>query len=282
MPETLYQVFWIFIIYAFIGWVAEVSFAALKTGSFVNRGFLNGPYCPIYGIGMLVVVKFLYPVKDNWILLFFGSMLMTTVIEYLTGLILEKIFHNKWWDYSDMPFNIQGYVCLMFSVMWGFGCTFVVKIVHPAVHKMILLIPEMVSKVCIILLMLLFLVDILVTVSTIMALNRRLKALDELAGAMKKLSDELGEEIFEKVSTAVSTKEKLQEEYDEKTQQFIKMRDELIGKLKEKHFGTERLLKAFPKMRALQQNETLIKYRQFLSEKKEEMRNIKAFITERK
>lgn len=282
MPETIYQIFWMFIIYAFIGWIAEVGFAALKTGTFVNRGFLNGPYCPIYGIGMLGVIVCLYPIKENVILLFFGAMVLTSLIEYLTGLILEKVFHNKWWDYSDMPFNIQGYICLMFSVIWGFACTFVVKIIHPAIYKLILLIPQMVSKVCIILLMVLFAVDIAATVSTIMALNRRLKALDEIASAMKKLSDEMGEEIFEKVSAVVMVKEKMQEEYDEKAQQFIRLREELTEKMKEKHFGTERLLKAFPNMHALQQNEMLEKYRQFLSEKKEEIKNIKTFILERK
>ena len=98
MPATIYEVLWIFIIYAFIGWCVEVSYAALDRGIFVNRGFLNGPYCPVYGIGVLIVIIVLTPLKNNLLLLYFGSLLLTTILEFLTGLILEKVFHNKWWD----------------------------------------------------------------------------------------------------------------------------------------------------------------------------------------
>ena len=108
MPQNFYEVLWIFIIYAFIGWCAEVSYAAVNRGIFVNRGFLNGPYCPIYGCGVVIVVTVLTPLKDNLFLLFVGSVVLTSVLEYITGFLLEKVFHNKWWDYSNMPFNING------------------------------------------------------------------------------------------------------------------------------------------------------------------------------
>ena len=98
MPQNFYELVWIFIIYAFIGWCTEVSYAALDTGKFVNRGFLNGPYCPIYGCGVVIVVAILTPLKENLLILFAGSFLLTSVLEYITGYILEKVFHNKWWD----------------------------------------------------------------------------------------------------------------------------------------------------------------------------------------
>ena len=147
MPTNFYELVCIFIIYAFIGWCTEVAYAALNTGKFVNRGFLNGPYCPIYGCGVVVVVACLTPLKDNIVVLFIGSFLLTTIIEFLTGLVLEKIFHNKWWDYSDLPFNIKGYICLKFSIYWGIACTFVMKIVHPIIYKFITLIPFVVGVV---------------------------------------------------------------------------------------------------------------------------------------
>ena len=121
MPTTLYEVLWIFIIYAFIGWCSEVSYAAMDRGIFVNRGFLNGPYCPIYGIGVLTVIVILTPLKRNLLLLYVGSFFLTSILEFLTGFILEKVFHNKWWDYSNKPCNIMGYVCLKFSIFWGFA-----------------------------------------------------------------------------------------------------------------------------------------------------------------
>ena len=136
MPQNFYELVWIFIIYAFIGWCTEVSYAALDTGKFVNRGFLNGPYCPIYGCGVVIVVAILTPLKENLLILFAGSFLLTSVLEYITGYILEKVFHNKWWDYSDKPFNIKGYVCLKFSIYWGLACTFIMDIIHPISHPL--------------------------------------------------------------------------------------------------------------------------------------------------
>ena len=120
MPQNIYQALWIFIIYAFLGWCSEVAFAAVNKGKFVNRGFLNGPVCPIYGVGMLIVVLCLWSLRDRPLLLFLGSALLTTALEFVTGFVLEKFFHDKWWDYSDMPFNIKGYVCLKFTVV-GLG-----------------------------------------------------------------------------------------------------------------------------------------------------------------
>ena len=120
MPQNFYELVWIFIIYAFIGWCTEVSYAALDRGIFVNRGFLNGPYCPIYGCGVLIVVVLLTPLKKNLLILYLGSFLLTSVLEFITGFVMEKVFHNKWWDYSDKPFNIMGYVCLKFSIL-GIG-----------------------------------------------------------------------------------------------------------------------------------------------------------------
>ena len=131
------RVILLFFIYAFLGWCTEVAFAACKNGRFVNRGFLNGPVCPIYGFGMVGVAVLLEPLKDNLLLLYLGSAVITTVIEYITGLLLERIFHAKWWDYSNMPLNIGGYVCLLFSLIWGAMCVAIVKFVHPVIAGMV-------------------------------------------------------------------------------------------------------------------------------------------------
>ena len=112
MPQTIYEVLWIFIVYAVIGWCSEVAYAALDTGKFVNRGFLNGPYCPIYGFGISLVIVVLTPLKENLLILYIGSVILTSVIEYITGYLLEKVFHNKWWDYSNKKWNMDGYICL--------------------------------------------------------------------------------------------------------------------------------------------------------------------------
>jgi uncharacterized membrane protein len=88
---------WYFFANAFLGWCAEVVFAALKNGRFVNRGFLNGPVCPIYGFGLVAVLWGLEPIRNNLLLLYLGSVVLTTVLELATGYLMEKLFHQRWW-----------------------------------------------------------------------------------------------------------------------------------------------------------------------------------------
>ena len=116
---TLEETLWLFLIYAFLGWCTEVAFAAVTRGKFVNRGMANGPICPIYGFGVLAVLFCLQPFRGNFFLLFLGSVVVTSLLELVTGWALEKFFHDKWWDYSNEPFNIKGYICLRFSILWG-------------------------------------------------------------------------------------------------------------------------------------------------------------------
>ena len=215
MPQNFYELVWIFIIYAVIGWCTEVSYAALDTGKFVNRGFLNGPYCPVYGCGVVIVVAALTPLKDNFFILFFGSFLLTSVLEYLTGFILEKVFHNKWWDYSDKPFNLHGYICLKFSIYWGLACTFIMEVVHPAIYKCITAVPFILGVVILVIVMTAFTVDVCVTVATILKLNKRLKLMEEMAQKMHQLSDELGENIYEGVTTVIEKKEEFEDSHEE-------------------------------------------------------------------
>ena len=125
---TYYDILFSFFIYGFLGWCSEVAFAAFKQHSFVNRGFLNGPICPIYGIGVTVVVASLQPYVGNLILLYITSTILVTFLEWLTGFLLEKMFHHRWWDYSEMPLNIGGYVCPLFSAIWGIACVLIVKL----------------------------------------------------------------------------------------------------------------------------------------------------------
>ena len=108
-----------FFTYGFLGWCTEVAYATAKQKRFVNRGFLNGPVCPIYGVGVSVVIYFLTPVSGNFFFLYLSSTVLVTVLEGLTGYFMDKIFHHKWWDYSNQPLNIGGYVCLIFSLVWG-------------------------------------------------------------------------------------------------------------------------------------------------------------------
>ena len=117
--EYFYNLLFYFAIYSFAGWCGEVVFATVRHGKFVNRGMLHGAYCPIYGFGLITVIVCLTPIKDSWLLLFAGSAVLTTVLEFITGCIVNLRFGLGVWDYSLVPFNLLGQVCLPFSIGWS-------------------------------------------------------------------------------------------------------------------------------------------------------------------
>ena len=127
---ALLHTIFFFFVYAFLGWCVEVAYAAITTRELVNRGFLNGPICPIYGCGMTVMIavlgRFTMPSSDmawyqNVLVAFFGGMVITTLVELVGGYILYKMFHTRWWDYSMYRFNLGGFICPQFSLLWGLG-----------------------------------------------------------------------------------------------------------------------------------------------------------------
>ena len=233
----MYPLLWLFFIYAFLGWCTEVSYAALKSGRFINRGFLNGPVCPVYGCGAVIVLWVLEPLRGNLLLLFLGSVALTSLLEWLTGFVLERLFHQRWWDYSQEPFNLNGYICLRFSIAWGLACLFVVKLVHPSVLWCIRTIPHPVGVGLLILFSVTMAVDLAATVRTIARINRQLSQLDELAAGIKEMSNELGENLADRVLDAVEIgdglRADLQEELDDLREVLAAHRAELQDGLEE-------------------------------------------------
>lgn len=202
VPYSWFQILWYFYIYGFLGWCSEVAFAAIAHGKFVNRGFVNGPICSIYGFGVMSVLLVLGPLKSSLWLLFGGSVLFTSAIEYLTGWVLEKVFHDKWWDYSKRPLNIKGYVCLEFSVLWGIACVFVVDVFQPLVAKVVDLIPKKLGWVLLGTFSALWIADNIITAMEIRKLPKKLHALQAIEDSLTAISDEIGEEIYIRASDA--------------------------------------------------------------------------------
>ena len=225
----LYRLLWIFFIYAFLGWCTEVSYAALVTGSFVNRGFLNGPVCPIYGFGVVIVLTCLTPLAGSLPLLFLGSVVLTSALEWLTGFALEKLFHQRWWDYSDEPFNLSGYICLRFAIAWGFACMFVVKLLHPTVLLFIRIVPQVLGVVLLALMGAVMAVDLAATVSTFRLAERRAELADNLA----------------------EWEQHREEQRTQVRQQLEDWHTSMQALLAGDSFGHRRLLRAFPRLRSL-------------------------------
>ena len=251
MGYTWIQMGWIVLIYSCLGWCCEVAFAALKTGKFVNRGFLNGPVCPIYGFGVLSVVLVLEPVKDNLLLLFFGSMVFTSLLEFIAGFAMERIFHDKWWDYSNNPFNIKGYICLEFSIIWGIACVLVVDVIHPIIMKLVNAVPHTLGLWLMAALYVILAADAVLTLVELLKLPKRFKAMEELEAAITAVSEAMGENIYDSVERGRQRSEAFNERHPdiaEKSREYMadiwEKRNEINQKAKEREDAGKEALAA--------------------------------------
>lgn len=246
---TVYKIVSYFVIYSFFGWCLEVVYQAVEHGKFINRGFLNGPYCPIYGFGVILVCFVLDPIKENIIVLYVGAVILTTALELLTGFLLEKIFNQKWWDYSRERFNMKGYICLKFSLLWGVACLIAVRLIHPLVEKYVTKLPQRFGIVALSIIMVGFVSDMIITVMAIVHIKKKLRLLDDISAEMRKISDKTGQKIFDGVEIVMDKKN----EIDEKTENYHKKLNELAERYKkliEKRTATgKRLATAFPKLK---------------------------------
>ena len=195
MEYSIYQLCWLFLIYSFLGWCVEVSFVAVTSGKVVNRGFLNGPVCPIYGVGMLGALLLLGPVSGNLLILFLLGMLLCTVVELIGGWALERAFHTRWWDYSDEPFNLGGYICLRFSIMWGLAVTFAVRLIHPVIFSLVCWIPQLAGWILLGLLYALFFTDFVLTMITVIGLRKQLGELERVGKALHTVGDAISDRV---------------------------------------------------------------------------------------
>lgn len=190
---SLYQIFAYFLIYSCLGWCLEVIYAAVTTGQLINRGFLNGPVCPIYGFGMVIVLFALTPLSHSLLLLYLGGVILPSALELVGGWALYKLYHTRWWDYSDYPFNIGGYICLEFSLLWGVGTLIVMKLVHPIIANAVALIPPLVGLILMFLLYAIYAADTIATAFAASDLARDLDALEKVADSMHAVSDAMTE-----------------------------------------------------------------------------------------
>lgn len=251
--------FYYFVIYSFLGWCLETVYATINKKEFVNRGFLHGPFCPIYGFGTLSIIILLKPIEANYILLFLGSILLTSIIEYITGYILETSFHSTWWDYSNRAYNIHGRVCLSFSIIWGFISIFILKVVHPNIVYIVNLIPTKIAMIFFYIVSLYLLIDFIITVITIFKLR---SLLTQLNLAYSELADKLSEFKLSLGNTRDISELKIRlEQLIESAELKVSKRksdiENIIKELKvkydslaiKKYPNYSRLIKAFPDLR---------------------------------
>ena len=173
MLDNLTNVFLTFIIYSFIGYILEVIYATIYYKKLTNRGFLFGPLCPIYGIGAILITYALSSYYKDPVIVFVFGVIITSLVEYYTSYILEKWLHNKWWDYSDNKFNINGRICLFNSLLFGIGSLLIIYVGNPLVNLIFNNIPVKVLNISAIVLCILTFIDFII--SSMIAYNLRHK-----------------------------------------------------------------------------------------------------------
>lgn len=271
---SIYYSILYFFVYGFLGWCTEVIFAAFKQHRFVNRGFLNGPICPIYGVGVTLVIACLEAFQSNLLLLYISSVILVTVLEGVTGWAMDKLFHNKWWDYSKLPFNIGGYVCLLFSLIWGVACVFIVYFVHPLIHQVLSLIPHTAGIALIAILGIALLSDIIVTTSAIVKFNQYLERLKHITDELHAISNQIGSELYQNVMHVLDMQESSRQKLDDvKLEVSEEIRMQIVElKTRAQNLGEKvpkparRLLKAFPKLESRNYKAQLELFRQKLEQ----------------
>lgn len=171
MLHTIEIYFLLFISYAFLGWCMEVTCKFIQYKKFINRGFLIGPYCPIYGWGALAITILLKRYMEDSLVLFVMSTLICSIIEYLTSYFMEKKYHARWWDYSNKKFNINGRICLETLIPFGILGVAIMYGTNPILFKLYNQIPQLVINILTVILFIGFIVDNIISSNIISSIN---------------------------------------------------------------------------------------------------------------
>ena len=196
MLHTIEIYFLLFISYAFLGWCMEVTCMFIQYKKFINRGFLIGPYCPIYGWGALAITILLKRYMEDPLVLFVMSTIICSIIEYLTSYFMEKKYHARWWDYSNKKFNINGRICLETLIPFGILGVAIMYGTNPILFKLYNQIPQLVINILTVILFIGFIVDNIISSNIISSIN-----VEE-----NKLIKDNTEEITEKIKQVLRQK----------------------------------------------------------------------------
>ncbi|NLT14484.1 MAG: putative ABC transporter permease [Clostridiales bacterium] len=243
-----------FFLYSFVGWAWETALFTVQERRFVNRGFLNGPFCPIYGFGALLLLLLLENNVSNIFALFFIAVFLTTSLEYLTAVLLENLFHAKWWDYSMFPLNYKGRISVISSAVFGIFAVLQIRFIHPFVRSLTGRIPENLKSIILLLVIIYLFIDFTLTIRHVFIMNGRLSeiqgALNDFFGKYYRRAGELRDSI------RVSFEES--EFYSERIKTLFS-----LGRLQNR-----RIIRAFPKLRSFQYDDALKKMKARVLRKK--------------
>lgn len=224
-----------FFFYSFVGWVWESCYVSARKHRWVNRGFMHGPMLPIYGSGALVVLISTIGVRENILLIFLFGMTAATLLEYATGAVMERLFHVRYWDYSNQKFNLHGYICVTSSLCWGCFSVLLVRVIHVPVENAVLKFPLMAADGIALVLAVAATADLTQSFNEAMDLKRILMQLEESKAQIHKLEERLKAASAEVMEDYRKRYEAVAEDYrkrtDEWKQETVFRKDEFLKRV---------------------------------------------------
>ena len=269
-----WSAFLIFILFSFIGWISEVIYVGVTSAhKFVNRGFLHGPLCPVYGFGGVVILMLPPSLYATWIPLFFASMILCTIVEYFVSWLMEKLFHTRWWDYSHYKIQLNGRICLLNSILFGFLGVVVIHFVYPLMTDLLNSLGQTWINISGMIILAVLSVDIFFTV----------RKLVDFANVMKKLKDfgetlnsHYGQEEWFKKDSFMDMINSVIERAENRKEEFSQKILEKIEKLQNLHLpSVESFLKKFPSIKSAKYREELNMIKEKVHQKIELSKKIK-------
>ena len=258
---TIIQWLFFFYFYCFFGWVFESTYVSIKGRKFVNRGFMRGPFLPIYGSGAIMMLVVSMPFQDNLILTYLAGCVGATALEFVTGTVMEALFKVRYWDYSNQKFNYKGHICLGSTIAWGFLTIFMTEILHKGVERLVFSIPHFIISVTTILLTAVILVDFTLSFKAALDLRDVLIGLEKAKAEMERIQKRLD------VIVAVASDE-LETRRQERRQEYSMRMDELMDDIEERFNSIKERIKVEPP--------------EFLEDVREELLELKAkFLVEK-
>lgn len=270
-----------FVFYSCAGWIYESILCSITDKKLVNRGFLNGPVCPVYGVGAVVVIVFLGDNPSTYLELFVTGAVLACTVEYITSVLLEKLFHAKWWDYTRYKFNIHGRVCLLGAIVFGTFSVVLIKFIHPIVEGYTNLVSSTVLVCVAIGTSIIMVIDLIFTVTHLLSLNGRLKQIQDainlhykenegskskwviakmnsldLRGSIEEEAETL-KNIFSEIKNSIHSRFESSEYYTDNIRKLLSVR-----KIQDR-----RIVKAFPRIKSTRYTDALEKLKEKINEK---------------
>ncbi len=195
------ELLWLFFIYSFLGWILETSTAAVKQKKFVNRGLVNSPFCILYGVATVFITIFCQELSGIW--LYIGAVIVATLFEWIAGHLIERIYHERWWDYSKMKWNVDGYISLPMSALWGFLAVIAMRFGNGLFLRLFQMMPYTLRVVLVWVIFTILAVDVLATLVILSGRSQGIEKWERVDDWLNNFSSKLEKRIYARINRRI-------------------------------------------------------------------------------